>query len=116
MDPHVQIDEEMRRLLKATPQGSQTEVNEGSLCLPTMACLQVVDEVMPLHQLNAARGLDPWTLGSFPSDDAVREYFGEGVALYFAWLSFMFRWLLGPAVLGLVVFLLNQVFGARSCH
>ena len=31
---------------------------------------------------------------------AVRDYFGEKVALYFAWLGFYTYWLLFPAILG----------------
>eukprot|EP01041_Mallomonas_annulata_P000654 gene654-1266_t len=36
--------------------------------------------------------------------DGIAEYYGEGVAFYFAWLSFYTRWLLLPALLGFIVF------------
>lgn len=36
--------------------------------------------------------------------DHIREYFGEKIALYFAWLGFYTGWLLPAAVMGLVVF------------
>ncbi|XP_054996598.1 anoctamin-7 [Sorex araneus] len=37
--------------------------------------------------------------------DHVREYFGEKVAIYFAWLGFYTAWLLPAALVGTVVFL-----------
>ncbi|XP_031224352.1 anoctamin-7 isoform X2 [Mastomys coucha] len=39
--------------------------------------------------------------------DHVRRYFGEKVALYFAWLGFYTGWLLPAAVMGTVVFLVG---------
>ncbi|XP_055472765.1 anoctamin-7 [Psammomys obesus] len=39
--------------------------------------------------------------------DHVRKYFGEKVALYFAWLGFYTGWLLPAAVVGTVVFLVG---------
>ena len=36
--------------------------------------------------------------------DAVAEYFGEGIAFYFAYMVFYTRWLAVPSILGLVVF------------
>ncbi|KAI2655916.1 Anoctamin-7 [Labeo rohita] len=37
--------------------------------------------------------------------DHIREYFGEKIALYFAWLGFYTGWLLPAAVVGFIVFL-----------
>ncbi|KAL1139842.1 hypothetical protein AAG570_006819 [Ranatra chinensis] len=37
--------------------------------------------------------------------DHIREYFGEKIAIYFAWLGFYTGWLLPAAVVGLLVFL-----------
>ncbi|KAJ1089461.1 hypothetical protein NDU88_002612, partial [Pleurodeles waltl] len=36
--------------------------------------------------------------------DHIRKYFGEKIALYFAWLGFYTGWLLPAAVIGTVVF------------
>ncbi|XP_023213768.1 anoctamin-7-like isoform X2 [Centruroides sculpturatus] len=37
--------------------------------------------------------------------DHIREYFGEKIGIYFAWLGFYTGWLLPAAVVGLIVFL-----------
>ncbi|XP_066908080.1 anoctamin-7 isoform X4 [Halyomorpha halys] len=37
--------------------------------------------------------------------DHIREYFGEKIAIYFAWLGFYTGWLLPAAIVGLLVFL-----------
>lgn len=39
--------------------------------------------------------------------DHIREYFGEKIAMYFAWLGFYTGWLLPAAVVGLLVFLIG---------
>lgn len=36
--------------------------------------------------------------------DSIAEYYGEGVAFYFAYLSFYTRWLIPPSLLGFIVF------------
>ena len=36
--------------------------------------------------------------------DSIAEYYGESVAFYFAYMAFYTRWLVLPAILGLVVF------------
>ena len=42
--------------------------------------------------------------------DHIREYFGERIAIYFAWLGFYTGWLLPAALVGLAVFLYGCVF------
>ena len=37
--------------------------------------------------------------------DHIRDYFGEKIAIYFAWLGFYTGWLLPAAIVGLAVFL-----------
>ena len=48
----------------------------------------------------------PARLVDQPLDD-VADYFGEGVALYFAWLQFYTQWLVGPAIAGSLLFILQ---------
>ena len=45
--------------------------------------------------------------------DHIREYFGERIAIYFAWLGFYTGWLLPAALVGLAVFLYGLVFIIR---
>ncbi|KAJ9592479.1 hypothetical protein L9F63_015895 [Diploptera punctata] len=44
--------------------------------------------------------------------DHIRDYFGEKIAIYFAWLGFYTGWLLPAAVVGLMVFL----YGLFTMH
>ena len=37
--------------------------------------------------------------------DNVREYFGEKIAFYFAWLGFYTAWLIPPSVVGVLIFI-----------
>ena len=41
--------------------------------------------------------------------DHIREYFGERIAIYFAWLGFYTGWLLPAALVGLAVFLYGSI-------
>lgn len=41
--------------------------------------------------------------------DYVRLYFGESIAMYFAWLGFYTRWLIPVAIFGLLVFLFAAI-------
>ncbi|XP_022672053.1 anoctamin-7-like isoform X3 [Varroa destructor] len=47
--------------------------------------------------------------------DHIREYFGEGIALYFAWLGFYTVWLLPASVLGLLIFVYGM-FNVATDH
>ena len=42
---------------------------------------------------------------------SIREYYGEEVMLYFAWVSYYNMWLVAPVCLGLLLMLANIVFG-----
>ncbi|XP_022608916.1 anoctamin-7-like [Seriola dumerili] len=53
-----------------------------------------------------------WRWYKYQPLDHIREYFGEKIALYFAWLGFYTAWLLPAAVVGTLVF----VSGVMSMH
>ena len=40
--------------------------------------------------------------------DDICEYFGVKIAMYFAWLGMYTKWLVAPAVLGIVTFILSN--------
>ncbi|KAF7983670.1 hypothetical protein HWV62_19567 [Athelia sp. TMB] len=72
-----------------------------------------VDSIMPLHdsQFNHA-WLKVWTTTQFSSTkvDAVREQFGDSVALYFTFLSTYFKALIFPAIVGAGFWYLGQPY------
>ncbi len=41
--------------------------------------------------------------------DNVREYFGEKIAFYFAWLGFYTGWLIPPSIVGVLIFIYGLV-------
>ena len=108
----AQVDADMQELLSSLPQAIGTKVHEGDACFPTLERLGVLQSVTPVHAWDVGRKLDPAMISRFPDTDTIRNYYGEAVALYFAWMNFMWRWLCLPAVLGLVVFGLNSYWGA----
>lgn len=44
----------------------------------------------------------------------LREYFGEKIALYFAWLHEYLRWLVLPGIIGLILYIIIEVTGDRD--
>lgn len=40
--------------------------------------------------------------------DDIRQYFGVKIAMYFAWLGMYTKWLIAPAFLGIVTFILSM--------
>lgn len=44
----------------------------------------------------------------FSSTDDICQYFGVKIAMYFAWLGMYTKWLVAPAVLGIITFVLSN--------
>lgn len=114
----MQVDECFLALLQQQPEfhsscDAHCTAHKGDLLLPTLERLGILEAVHPVHAESVARQLDPAHLGRFPSTDAICAYYGEGVALYFAWMLHMCRWMLLPAAVGLAVYGLNRAYGAR---
>lgn len=40
--------------------------------------------------------------------DLIKEYYGEEIAIYFEWMNFFLRWMLFPAIFGILIWSLNQ--------
>lgn len=75
--------------------------------------------VFPLHDAQVQDHLEkiwrkpicpPKVLFWAPLDE-VRDYFGEPVGFYFAFLQFYLRWLLAPAVVGIIFFTIQLISG-----
>lgn len=45
---------------------------------------------------------------SFSFTDEICQYFGVKIAMYFAWLGMYTKWLVAPAVLGIITFFLSN--------
>lgn len=104
----LQADEKMLERLQAL-------APEAELPATLLAALQqagVVQQLLPLNDPSEIAKLSIGLgVGSFPSLDALQPYYGEGVALYFAWMRHMRVWLTAPAALGLATFCLNRFSG-----
>uniref|UniRef100_A0A672H7S3 Anoctamin n=1 Tax=Salarias fasciatus TaxID=181472 RepID=A0A672H7S3_SALFA len=110
-------------ILARTPYGS---VKQGEVGIDRLVNEQVFSAAYPLHegdfQLSAAP-VAPQDLGlrqilysywaqwscwrRYQPLDHIREYFGEKIALYFAWLGFYTGWLFPASVMGTVIFLVG---------
>lgn len=80
------------------------------LCaVPVLLSAGKVRTIYPLHDRDALSSLlDQWVRGMTPRQplDAVAQYFGTRVALYFAWLGHYTTALLFPALVGLFFWVL----------
>jgi len=46
--------------------------------------------------------------------DRIREYFGEKVALYFAFLGFYTSWLWSASIVGIIVFIFGLAYASSA--
>ena len=74
-----------------------------------------VNETDDLHTLNSRQILywhwARWQCaGKYQPLDNIREYFGEKISIYFAWLGFYTCWLIPVALVGVLVFLYGTTF------
>ena len=65
------------------------DINISQTCLTLMMMMMAIPTCLTLMMMATPT-----------RSQAVRDYFGEKVALYFAWLGFYTYWLLFPAILG----------------
>ncbi|XP_072247948.1 anoctamin-7 [Leuresthes tenuis] len=110
-------------ILARTPYGS---VKKGQVGIDRLVNEQVFSAAYPLHEgdfLLPTPPVPPQALGlrqilfaywakwscwrRYQPLDHIREYFGEKIALYFAWLGFYTGWLLPASLVGTLVFLVG---------
>ncbi|KAK2846495.1 hypothetical protein Q5P01_009494 [Channa striata] len=108
-------------ILARTPYGS---VKDGEVGIDRLLSDDVFTAAYPLHEGDFKPPTPPvspqalslrqilyayWAKWScwrrYQPLDHIREYFGEKIALYFAWLGFYTAWLLPASVVGTVIFL-----------
>ncbi|XP_067058166.1 anoctamin-8-like isoform X1 [Acropora muricata] len=84
---------------------------EGQQIVPKLLSDGVVEKMFPLHNHDdLAKLRKTWVSAFFkkqPLDD-ICLYFGVKIAMYFAWLGMYTKWLVAPAVLGIVTFILSS--------
>ncbi|EDO38807.1 predicted protein [Nematostella vectensis] len=84
---------------------------EGMQIVPRLMAEGVVEKMFPLHNHDdLAKLRKSWVQAFFkkqPLDD-ICEYFGVKIAMYFAWLGMYTKWLIAPAILGIVTFVLSM--------
>ncbi|KAM3615427.1 uncharacterized protein V6R79_002144 [Siganus canaliculatus] len=110
-------------ILARTPYGS---VTKGEVGIDRLLSEEVFRAAYPLHEgpFQPPKTPDPtealglrqilyayWAQWScfkhYQPLDHIREYFGEKIAIYFAWLGFYTGWLLPAAVVGTLIFLIG---------
>lgn len=95
-------------------------VIENELTLKDLIRSNVFKSAYPLHEDNTLRRklTHQWATWkkcfSYQPINDIRDYFGEKVALYFAWLGWYTVMLIPAAVVGLVVFLYGLVYFDNS--
>eukprot|EP00742_Colponemidia_sp_Colp-10_P009234 GILJ01010054.1.p1 GENE.GILJ01010054.1~~GILJ01010054.1.p1 ORF type:complete len:1338 (-),score=194.37 GILJ01010054.1:108-3893(-) len=73
--------------------------------------------IIPLHDQHTVAELMKASVSySRVPIDQIASYFGTKVAFYFAWLDFYLKWLVAPALAGLVTFLLQQHYGLCNVY
>ncbi|XP_037533840.1 anoctamin-7 [Nematolebias whitei] len=113
----------MYEILARTPYGSP---NKGEVGIDRLMSEQVFTAAYPLHEGDFRLPIPPvapeslglrqilyehwakWSCWSrYQPLDHIREYFGEKIALYFAWIGFYTGWLLPVSLVGTLVFLVG---------
>uniref|UniRef100_A0A3P8U9D4 Anoctamin n=1 Tax=Amphiprion percula TaxID=161767 RepID=A0A3P8U9D4_AMPPE len=119
-------------ILARTPYGS---VKKGEVGIDRLVSEQVFTAAYPLHQGDfrlPSPPVPPHCLGlrqilyaywaqwscwrRYQPLDHIREYFGEKIALYFAWIGFYTAWLLPASLVGTVIFLIGFGLMQRVCQ
>ncbi|XP_076443628.1 anoctamin-8-like isoform X2 [Babylonia areolata] len=83
---------------------------EGQPIVPRLASKNVVSGVFPLHcQRDLIYLRQAWVLSflKYQPLDSITEYFGVKIGMYFAFLGHYTKWLVFPAFLGVVLWLLQ---------
>ena len=90
------------------------EDNSKSLLLiSSLKTLEYIDVICPIHIPHLREFIlrDTINFMTPPPVQAIRNYYGESVAFYFAWMHFVSNWTIFPGLIGLVVFWVRKYRG-----
>ncbi|KAH9491750.1 Anoctamin-8 [Bulinus truncatus] len=98
--------------LRATGEDNLSGITfiEGQPIVPLLIIKKVVSQVFPLHNHHDLKVLrQTWVQAIFSKQplDEVCRYFGVKISLYFAYLGHYSTWLILPALVGLIIFLMQ---------
>ena len=83
-------------------------LSSSSLC-QILKCHGYIDIICPIHISHLKEKILHDTISPFtpPPLQSIRDYYGEGMAFYFAWMHHITKWIVAPGLMGLVVYLLR---------
>ena len=91
---------------------SRAERDGAELDLTLLYRNGIIYKFFPLHKLADQKWLwDHWAKKPFSAQpiDQIRDYFGEKVGFYFGFLGYSIKWMLPISVIGLAVFIVQQI-------
>jgi hypothetical protein len=110
------VDAELESAARALDRARARHVMTGQPLLQSLQRAEVLEELMPIHNPAFLKALTPrFPMFWIPKPGDIQQYYGDAVALYFAWMTFMCKWLAFPGLLGLATHAIHQVTG-RLCE
>ncbi len=87
--------------------------NSKTFLVTTLKSLGYVDVVCPAHIPHLREYIlrDTMNFMSDPPVHAIRNYYGENVAFYFAWMDFSSKWIRFPGAIGLLIYCVRKYRG-----
>lgn len=110
----TQVDGDMEAGARLLGPSKSKHVMSGQPALQSLLRAEVIEEVMPIHNPAFLKTLVPKVWTPFPQAIQIQQYYGDAVALYFAWMVFMCKWLAVPGLLGIATFAIHQITGANA--
>lgn len=100
--------EEYLRIFYSLLKGLETQDSLGKrrFFLDYLEEKKILEEIIPLHDDLS----NPYKSNSHSKNSLLKGYLGERCAYYFYFLSYLQKWLIIPAIIGLIVTIFNRAF------
>jgi anoctamin-10 len=103
---------------KILPVGLYPPLNDEALIFYLLKH-EYISEVVPLHSRSIHKEnylpiFDKVMKNYEAPIEDIRYYYGESIAIYFAWCNFMAKWLLIPSIIALFLYLHEKIYGLDS--